>query len=785
LHAGLSVAFCTADLAWFFRVIRLFGRCLNKKIGMQNMDLVCNPVLINFVSHRNLDSVRISLLLFSLVPVLLAQGAVPQEIPKLIAPKVAAPVVLDPDPSAQDPALSSAQAKPLIVTALRVEESVFAAPYAIDLVQSAEVTERGYRTLPQALRYIPSVMVQETAPGQGSPYIRGFTGYSNLLLIDGVRLNNSAFRSGPNQYWSTVDLLSVDHIEVLKGPSGAQYGSDAVGGTVQAFTRSPTMPVGFGSKFGGSTYLRYASAEDTFFGRGEVSVGHGWENGTATGVLIGGDLQYYGDVEGGSSTGRQQETGYEQDDFDVKVEHSLGKNERLVLLHQQVAQIDVPRTHSTIYGRSYAGTTVGTDLRRNFDQNRNLSYLQYHATKRGGAIDGIHANVSWQEQTEDEDRINATNVATQQGFDVGTLGAFLQVESEVGDLGRLVYGADYYRDTVHSYGRNLNTGVISIQGPVADDASYELLGAFVQDTLALGDRTELTLGGRYTYAAADADKVRDPSTGSQIAINDEWQSLTGNARLRVDLLANQWNVYSGVSQGFRAPNLSDLTSSGIARSGEIEIPTIGLSPEHYLGYEIGTKVLLPTASLQLAWFYTQISDQIQRYPTGTLTPTGSAIVTKANIGDGYIQGFEAQGDVDLIEHLKAFGLASYQYGRVTNYEAAGSSLTEEYTTRLMPLSSMVGLRVDLPDSTWHGEVLVANVADADRLSYGDRRDTQRIPPNGTPGYTIASIHAGCAMSDRASLDFGIDNITDADYRVHGSGSNSPGRSYWLGMKVTF
>ncbi|MFP6893628.1 MAG: Plug domain-containing protein, partial [Opitutales bacterium] len=48
------------------------------------------------------------------------------------------------------------------------------------------------RSMPEALSGLPSVLVQKTALGQSSPYVRGFTGYHNLLLVDGIRLNHSA-----------------------------------------------------------------------------------------------------------------------------------------------------------------------------------------------------------------------------------------------------------------------------------------------------------------------------------------------------------------------------------------------------------------------------------------------------------------------------------------------------------------------------------------------------------------------------------------------------------------
>ena len=120
---------------------------------------------------------------------------------------------------------------PVISTATRTPKTNFEAPYIVDSLLSDELANRSVRSLPEAFEQTPGVLVQKTAHGQGSPFIRGFTAYHNLLLIDGIRLNNAVFRSGPNQYWNTVDSQGLSGIELVKSQGSVIYGSDAVGGT--------------------------------------------------------------------------------------------------------------------------------------------------------------------------------------------------------------------------------------------------------------------------------------------------------------------------------------------------------------------------------------------------------------------------------------------------------------------------------------------------------------------------------------------------------------------------
>lgn len=709
---------------------------------------------------------------FALAPGLLAQAPV-----TVTSPPTARP------PAAQDPKAKAATDEPIVVTASRRAQDPFEAPRAIDVVSSQDIQLYQFRSTPQALRYLPSAMIQETSPGQGSPFLRGFTGYNNLLLIDGIRLNNSTFRSGPNQYWATVDPLSLDRIEVLRGPASTQWGSDAIGGTVQAITKGPNLRAVDGVRYGGATYGRYATAEDSPAARGEAQVAWGREGGLRSAALIGGDARAIGDIEGGADTGNQPNTSHKETAFDVKLEHELDKHTKLVFLHQEMNQNNVPRTHATVFGESWHGTTVGTDLQRDLDQDRRLSYVQMHQTDLDGAISAARWSVSWQTQNENQDRVTGAGQARSEAFEVGTFGTFAQFESDLGAAGTLTYGVDYYRDNVNSWSRGGGSNVF--QGPVGNDAKYDLFGAFVQDELDLGGGLSAQAGVRYTYAAADADSVRSATSATTNSpVKDDWDEFTANVHLRQEL-TERWNVYGGASQGFRAPSLSDLTSFTVARSGEQEVASPGLDAEHYVGYEIGTKVRTGRLQTQLAWYWTDIKDQIIRTPTGTFvgTPPLPAIA-KSNAGDGYIQGTEVQLSYEVIERTTAFVVNSWQYGRVDGFDNNLNAITD-YPSRLMPMTTIVGLGWESAAGDFHCGTDVMRAEDADRLSVGDENDTQRIPPGGTPSYTLWNLRCGFRFDERANLELACENVTDVDYRVHGSGSNGLGRNFIVGMSVTF
>ncbi len=175
---------------------------------------------------------------------------------------------------------------PVVVTASRIEESVLDSANSVSELTSEDFTKNGSRTLPEALGELPGVMVQKTAHGHGSPYIRGFTAFRNLLLVDGIRFNSSIFREGPNQYWNTIDPYSSDRMELVYGPGSTLYGSDAIGSTLNLFSKSSDFRNQDHGEFyqRGSVLYRFDAASESHVGRLEQEIGEGGKYGLHLGI---------------------------------------------------------------------------------------------------------------------------------------------------------------------------------------------------------------------------------------------------------------------------------------------------------------------------------------------------------------------------------------------------------------------------------------------------------------------------------------------------------------------
>jgi hemoglobin/transferrin/lactoferrin receptor protein len=264
-----------------------------------------------------------------------------------------------------------------------------------------------------------------------------------------------------------------------------------------------------------------------------------------------------------------------------------------------------------------------------------------------------------------------------------------------------------------------------------------------------------------------------------MGITESWDAGVGSLRALVPLSPSREHaMFAGVAQGFRAPNLSDLTRLDTARSNEIETPSPDLDPEEYVTYEIGIKSHIKDLSAKVGYYYTSIDNMIIRTPTGR-TIDGDVEVTKKNSGEGYIQGVEGSLKYAFDRMWSAWISASWMEGEVDSYPTSNSSKQREYISRLAPPVAEIGVRLQSKRGDYWCETSVKSAGKADKLSADDTRDTQRIPVGGTPGYTVVNARTGGKLTSRISLTIALENIFDEDYRVHGSGVNEPGRNLVL------
>jgi len=116
------------------------------------------------------------------------------------------------------------------VTASGTEQSVFDSFQTVNSVGSTRITERAATSLGEVLETETGVAKRSFGPGSSRPVIRGFDGDRVLVLQDGVRSGSVGSQSG--DHGETVDALSAERIEVVKGPGTLLYGSNALGGVV-------------------------------------------------------------------------------------------------------------------------------------------------------------------------------------------------------------------------------------------------------------------------------------------------------------------------------------------------------------------------------------------------------------------------------------------------------------------------------------------------------------------------------------------------------------------------
>lgn len=140
-----------------------------------------------------------------------------------------------------------------ITSASKKEESLFDTPSAVYVITSEDIRRSGLTSIPEALRLAPGVEVAELDANKWAISIRGFNDRFStklLVLIDGRSVYTPLFAG---VFWEEIDTLleDIDRIEIIRGPGGTLWGSNAVNGVINIITKDSSDTQGVYVKAGG------------------------------------------------------------------------------------------------------------------------------------------------------------------------------------------------------------------------------------------------------------------------------------------------------------------------------------------------------------------------------------------------------------------------------------------------------------------------------------------------------------------------------------------------------
>ena len=662
-------------------------------------------------------------------------------------------------------------------------ESAFDTAGQVNVVTRERLETRPGVILPLALREEVGVQVQQTSAHQGAVIIRGLTGQQVLHLVDSVRFNNSTFRPGPNQYFALVDPNFVERVEVARGPSSAQYGSDSLGGTVNVLPLRP-YPDAAGRHFQGEFTPFFRTAD--LAGGGSLRLSYGKEKWSLLGGASGSRVQDLRAGQGGDSHAaarrflglssgvlgdRLQDTGFAQFAGYSRFFWNPAEGHTLSFSYMHSQQRD---------GRRYDRLNGGNgDLIHAFDpQVLDLFFLRYEK-QRLGWLDTLSGTFSFNGQRDDRREQGGSGnplaaIQTESNY-VSAWGYQAQATAHIGTRQSVVFGGEVYDEYIDSNAERFNPATSQttiVRGRYPDDSRYTTFGLFYQHGVEVW-RGRARLQGGLRYSATNfrtfADASLLDSNGRPLVpdfsatLHDLTFNLGGTLRL-----AEPVHLFGAIRRGFRAPNATDYSSVGLTSNG-FEIspsqgagaagllgsradaaavstgrPVSSLDPEVLYSYELGFKFQRRRMTASFSGFVNDITDFITKrallLPAGAVgaaiggqaivsqLPSGAVFVAadprpvlvRANIGAVRIWGIETAWEAELSASWRA--AANFYYLRGRDREAGGPPDIEG---GLPPAAGFLSLRWQPAGKRYWVEAYSNLVSYQDRLSSLDLAD-QRV-----------------------------------------------------------
>ncbi len=692
----------------------------------------------------------------------------------------------------------------IVVSSFKVDRQLKQLPTPIAIVHSSNYQQHSSATLSNILAAEPGIAMSSDGIWSTSVNIRGMGESRLVTLIDGNRIETATDLTAS---LSMVDVHDIDRVEVIKGSQSSLYGTGAMGGIVNIFTKDGY----FGDQFhlAGNVTSGYASANENFTEHIDINTGSkNWY------ARVGGTFNTADDIR--TPDGTLPNSQFTSKNISAKVGVKPFSNHTFKAQYQRNGSTDVgipggsafpgsaTASYTNIYRQLFAASYEITNITDKL-QSLKISYFNQFIKRDvemypNTVTNKILPNGNTQRQTP----TRVTPIGEHQ-----THGTQIQSNWNLSNKNTLIVGVDAWarwlntertKDVtveVFSPSGSLITTTKLIKGETPIPSSmFASAGLYAQDEAKLlDDKLTLILGGRIdgiyvkNDTAYDVDyiitnDVVNNSPATQRLIFDEATERSISWSTNLGLLykiTNDAHTTMSVARSFRAPSLEERFKY-IDLGNYVRLGDPNLNPENGYSIDLGFKLWKPRFNLQLGVFSNWISDMIVETPGDFIYTMASGVtdtlpaLINANVSKAHLYGAELAFQVNPVSRLVLFGSGAYTRGKDTE---ADTDLPQ-----IPPMSGKLGARYTLP-KLGSAEFAVVGASKQDEIAEGERE---------TGGYAKLDFVLSSAPitlgGTKLQVFAGVDNITDRAYTNHlatnrGSISIEPGRNFYARLSLSF
>jgi iron complex outermembrane recepter protein len=608
------------------------------------------------------------------------------------------------------------------VTATPNVTTALTSPQPTSILDQADLRTAQAPSLGETISSLAGVHSINEGPGIGKPVIRGLSSNRVLVLDNGQRIESQGWG---DEHSPNIETAYAERIEVIRGPASVLYGSDALGGVVDALGRSPFL--------GGSLSAAYSTNNRQPDGTAQVE--------GATGGL----------------GFRTSLTGRSSDDFGTPLGEGFNTGNRALSGDGSVG-------YRGSWG-SVRGDLAYRDERLELHDDATATPFQ----RIGDSRAGVSANLP----------IGASRLEVTGGFERNRRREFEEVGASGVASGLL---ATSYRGDVRLHHAPLGrlSGLVGVQ-TFFDDFTVSgtdqhlvpsnraaNVGVYAFEQLQL-DRWTLSFGGRYDYRRLDVTADPHPPVGTGTPEQARsYHSVTGNVGALFHL-SEPVALVLNVGRGYRAPQPIELFANGVHEGTiQYEVGNPALTNETSLNTDLALRIQSGRVSLELGGFANYINNYIYFRPSGTYnSPSGGPEVPcsdpshfscfqkfQAVQGNARLTGFELSAEYHPTSYLHLSGTADYTRGQ--------NRSSDQPLPLVPPFRATYGARLEGKGNRFFQSPYVSVGGET------NARQTRLDPDDIAPaGYTLANAGAGVGLATRPrtiNIDLTLRNAFNTQYQ---------------------